>query len=262
MRISATWKNWIIVKKRRRLSVWQQPMWNKRQLIHRPLLPLDQLRRLPRPDLRPAWRPHSNTSTSTIRARFIPSPRRRKKRHLQPLPMESPASDVELVWIQVREFKFRATSLPPTILPKHTKQKFPSDELYLSWLSLFYCAFYLIFPPHPDAKKKKVFLKHFICFYFFLNKIYTKLILHDEHSKHVDTLFLGSFRTIRHHFHSFFFFSSLLHFRVVVVVAFRHYIIAQVPPLFILQSTEFSHYYYFLSFFMIITVITLLLRMI
>ena len=168
MRISATWKNWIIVKKRRRLSVWQQPMWNKRQLIHRPLLPLDQLRRLPRPDLRPAWRPHSNTSTSTIRARFIPSPRRRKKRHLRPLPMESPASDVELVWIQVREFKFRATSLPPPLYQNTRKTKFPSDELYLSLFldSLSFLLRLLFNIPSTSGRKKKVFYKNFICFYF------------------------------------------------------------------------------------------------
>lgn len=130
-------------------------------------------------------------------------------------------------------------------------------SLYFLTLSLFYCAFYLIFPPHPDAKKK--FFTKISFAFIFQNKIYTKLILHDEHSKHVDTLFLGSFRTIRHHFHSFFLLlpSSLPRRRRR---RFRHYIIAQVPPLFILQSTDFSHYYYFLSFFMITVII--LLRMI
>lgn len=124
-------------------------------------------------------------------------------------------------------FEFRlensnsAPHLSPSTLPKHTKNKNSLQmnfiSLYFLTLSLFYCAFYSIFPPHPDAKKK-FFTK--ISFAFIFKIKYTKLILHDEHSKHVDTLFLGSFRTIRHHFHSFFFFSSLLHFRVVVVVAF------------------------------------------
>jgi hypothetical protein len=84
--------------------------------------------------------------------------------------MESPASDVELVWIQVREFKFRATSLPPPLYQNTRKTKFPSDELYLSlFLDSLSFLLRLLFniPSTSGRKKKKVLKKKFHLLLFF-----------------------------------------------------------------------------------------------
>ena len=132
---------------------------------------------------------------------------------------------------------------PPPTLPKHTKQNsLQMNFISLSWLSLFYCAFIQYSLHIRTQKKKKKFFKKISFAFIFQNKI-PKLILHDEHSKHVDTLFVGSFRTIWHHFHSFFFLSSSLPRRRRRRRRFRHYILFHLTVDWVFTLLLFSSFY-------------------